>query len=455
MKCDSRTVGALRELLKHGRLIPLLFASSVSLGHQVVAAPAATPADLRDSLFKAALKRPKDVPLALAYAKACIEMHDYEGAIGALERVVFYAPDDANIKAQLGFLYYQLQSHQMAHQYFDQALAGPGLDDVTRTKIQSVGPAVETGISGNRLYGSLQAGIRYQTNAAFNPDNNILRLANQDYVFNHPQDRRADTNSFEVAQIGYEYDLGNQRGDTIEALFTGYGTQQFHLTALNVGLYDVSVGPRLALAPGSLPGWTVKPYAVGGQVFLAGQRYLASGGAGIVAELPVRPGYVLEPGAEVRRVEFSNVSVFSSLNSGDSVTTSLTGQAAFNETFSATARVYFNRDSADAAYQSSNNYAEELALVASFAAPLGIAQVPWFISPYVKLLQTKFDGPNPFIDAFTTRHDNELQTGLVVDTPFNERFSVVTNVQYAQVESNIPNFRLHNFSVLSGPTVRF
>ncbi len=393
--------------------------------------------------------------LALAYAKACVDLRDYEGAISSLERVAFYAPDDANIKAQLGFLYYQLQSHQTARHYFDAALNGAGLADDTRAKIGAIGPEVDTGVSGNRLYGSLQTGLRYQTNASFNPDNNLLRLSNQDYVFTRPQDRRADGNAFETAQVGFDYDLGNQRGDKIEVLFTGYGTQQFHLTALNVGLYDVSIGPRLALAPEALPGWTIKPYAVGGQVFLAGQRYLASEGAGIVADLPVRPGYTLQPGVEVRHLDFSSVSVFSSLNTGNSVTASLAGQAIFNDTFSASARLYFTRDAADAAYQSSNNYAEELALVARFSAPFPMISAPWSASTYIKLLQTRFDGANPYIDATTTRRDNELQAGVVLDTPIDARFGIVTNIQYAQVDSNIPNYRLHNFSILAGPVVHF
>ena len=91
----------------------------------------------------------------------------------------------------------------------------------------------------------------------------------------------------------------------------------------------------------------------------------------------------------------------------------------------------------------------------AFFSSLLMLQVPWSVSPYLKLLQTQFDGANPFIDAFTKRHDTELQVGLVLETPISERFSVATNVQYAKVESNLPNYRLHNFSVLTGPLVRF
>ena len=433
-------------------LIGLLAGASITAR---AAEPEATSTALRDRLFHETLKHPTDVALALSYVKACVALHDYEAAIGTLERVLFYAPHDANVKAQLGFLYYQLHSTQMARQYFDGALAGPGLDEAARAGIAGVSPAVDTANAGSRLYGTLQAGVRSQSNAAFNPDNNTLRLSGQDYVFTHPQDQGSDANVFGVAQIGYDYDLGNQRGDTVEARFTGYATGQFRFNDLSVGLYDVSVGPRFTLGIDALPGSTVKLYAAGGQVFLAGQRYLASGGGGIVADLVARPGYVIEPGVEVRRVNFNDVSVYSSLNSGDTITASVAGYATFNDTFIATLRTFYTRDAADAAYQTTNTFAEELAVTARFAAPLPLVHAPWSLSPYVKLLQTRFAGPNPYIDGAITRDDDEVQFGLVLDTPVTAAFDIVTNIQEARVASNIANYRLQNFSILSGPTVRF
>ena len=134
---------------------------------------------------------------------------------------------------------------------------------------------------------------------------------------------------------------------------------------------------------------------------------------------------------------------------------SLAGSAVFNETFSASARFYYTLDSAAAAYQTSASLGEEFALVARFVAPFPGVTLPWSVSPYVKLLQTRFDAPNPFIDDSVTRHDRDYQVGLVVDTPMSERFGLVTNVQFAKGASNLPNYRLNNFSVLTGPTVRF
>ena len=409
----------------------------------------------RDTLFRQTLKRPKDVTLALAYADACIKLQDYEGAIGALERVLFFAPDDAHLKAEVGFLYARLRSYQMAKQYFDAALAGSNLDDATRKKIAALEPTIATAITGSHAFAFVQAGVRSQTNAAFNSDNNILRLSGEDFTLLHPQDRGSDVNGFQTLQFGYDHDLGNQRGDTLEVRLTGYATQQVRFTDLNVGLYDVSIGPRFKLAPDQLPDWTIKPYAVGGQAFLAGARYLASGGAGVVADLPVRPGYLIEPGIEVRQLKFDNVSAFSSLNSGTALTLSVAGTADFNARFGAVTRFYWTRDMAAAAYQTSDNFAEEFALVSRFPSVIPHSALIWSASPYVKLLQARFDAPNPLIDASITRQDNEVQVGLVLDTPLSASVTFLTNLHFDRVDSNISSFRLSNFSVLAGPAVRF
>lgn len=408
----------------------------------------------RDLLFAQTLKRPRDLGLTFAYVNACVAVEDYEAAIGALERILFYAPNNIQVKTELGFLYYRLKSHQMARQYFDAVLASPDADDATRAKIAAVGPAIETGNTGNHVFGSLQTGVRYQSNAGFNPDNNTLRLLGQDYVVAHPQDKGSDGNWFGSLSMGYDYDLGNQRGDTVETRFTGYLTRQFHFTDLSVGLFDLSVGPRFALSE-SHPDWTIKPYLAGGQIWIAGARYFTSGGVGIIADLPVAPTFSLQPAVEIRYANLAGASSFSSLNSGDIATAALAAQATITPDISAFSRVYLTRGGADLSYQCYRTFAEEVSIVAKLAAPLPGLTTTWAMSPYVKLLQTDFDGANPYIDPSQSRRDAEWQVGVVFDTPLSAEVGIVTNIQYARDNSNIPNFRERNFSVLSGPTVRF
>ena len=410
----------------------------------------------REILFKTALQHPTDTKATLAYVEACVALQDYEGAIGGLERILYYYPNDAKTKAEIGLLYNKLHSHLLARHYFDSALGDPALDSLTRHEIETLetaGPG--DGSARQGVFGSLQTGLRSQSNPAFNPDNATLRLAGQDFTILNPQKSGSDGNWFGIAQLGYDYDLGNQRGDVVETRFTGYLTRQFHFADLNVGLFDISIGPRLALAPDSLPGWTVKPYVAAGQVWLAGARYETSGGFGLVADIPVSDRLSLQPGAEVRYANFASMSVLSSLSTGDVVSASIAGQAALTGSISMLSTLSFSRSNANMTFQSLDCYGEQFALVDSFAVPLNGATSAWSVSPYLKLLQTVFDAANPYIDPNTARRDSEWQAGVVFDTPLSSTFGFVTNVQYAKVTSNIPNYREHNFSVLSGPTVRF
>ena len=66
---NGRSKKPFKAVIARGSVIAALLIGAAS-NHPLAAAE--EPAALRNSLFKATLKNPKDVPLALAYAKACV-----------------------------------------------------------------------------------------------------------------------------------------------------------------------------------------------------------------------------------------------------------------------------------------------------------------------------------------------------------------------------------------------
>ncbi len=77
------------------------------------AAPSGSEADLRveaDLLFKRMLVRPNDLEATFRYSEIETKLGDYEAAIGALERMLFYNPNLPRVKFELGLLYFRLQS---------------------------------------------------------------------------------------------------------------------------------------------------------------------------------------------------------------------------------------------------------------------------------------------------------------------------------------------------------
>ncbi len=67
------------------------------------------------------LNRPSDFDAAFSYATASIARKDYEAAIVALERLLYFNPNFGRVKYELGVLYFRLGSYAMAARYFQDA----------------------------------------------------------------------------------------------------------------------------------------------------------------------------------------------------------------------------------------------------------------------------------------------------------------------------------------------
>ncbi len=74
-------------------------------------------------LLAQALEEPKNFDLIFQYVRVSTELGDYEGAIGALERLLAFAPDLARAKFALATLYFRLGSYDNAIHYFKAAAA--------------------------------------------------------------------------------------------------------------------------------------------------------------------------------------------------------------------------------------------------------------------------------------------------------------------------------------------
>ncbi len=77
-------------------------------------------------LLTAVLREPKNFDLTFEYVRVSSALGDYEGAIGALERVLAFAPNLARADFELGTLYFRLGSYDNAIHYFKAAAAGAG-----------------------------------------------------------------------------------------------------------------------------------------------------------------------------------------------------------------------------------------------------------------------------------------------------------------------------------------
>jgi len=72
----------------------------------------------QQALLKRAFKEPANLDVAFRYAEVSTQLNDFEAAIGALERMLFFNAKLPRVQLELGVLYFRLGSYEMAKSYF-------------------------------------------------------------------------------------------------------------------------------------------------------------------------------------------------------------------------------------------------------------------------------------------------------------------------------------------------
>jgi len=407
-------------------------------------------------LYDEMMRQPTNYELTANYVKVAAQRGDYEAAIGALERLLFYNPNLPQVKFELGVLYYRLRAFDIAKRYFTEAQASPDVDAATKAKIEIYLADADAQSRRSRLAGFFQTGVRYQSNASFSPDGGVTRFNGQTFNLPSIPGGNSDANWFGLVGLSHDYDLQDGPGDVLETRVFGSLTQQFRLSNLNVGLVEASVGPRLNLPPGLLSDASVKPYVTGGNIWVGGGQFLSSKGAGVSLRAAAPWGGSIEPSFEYRRVDFANSTpTLSEFDTGNWFTAALSSGYALNEQLRLDGRVYYRRGQATTDFQSFGQWLAEAALSYEFAPPFSSIPRSWAVTTFGRLIKTDFDAPNPFVDPRAGHADFEWVVGVTVNMPITRTFGISTTVQYDQVNSSLPNYGFSNFSILSGPTARF
>jgi hypothetical protein len=412
---------------------------------------------LQQQLFERTLREPTNHELTFEYARVAVGNGDFEAAIGALERLLFYNPALTRVKYELGTLYFRMGSYEMAKRYFVEALQDPNLNPVTRARIETYLPDAEKQLQQSRFSGYFNTGVRYQSNPSFAPSSGAVRLGGQDFALLPSVQRRSDWNWYGIVGLSHDYDFQNQRGDLFETRFVGYATHQFRVRDIDIALFDLSLGPRLALAPEWWPGASVKLYGVGGRAWIDGRSYLATAGAGVSFALPVMSRWTLGPEFEWRRASIDSGPFIpvTGFGSGEWFAGGISSNAKLNEWMKLDTRGLFRRGESNFVFQSFDQWTAEAALTIEFAPPFEMMSRHWSVVPFAKYILTDFDAANPFIDPLVVRRDRQWIVGAQFNAPIAKGFGVTTTVQYDKVESNIRNYTQENFSVMVGPTARF
>ena len=191
--------------------------------------------------------------------KVATDRGDYEAAIAALERLLYYNPNLAHVKYELGTLYFKLRSFDMAKRYFKEALVTRGLDPVTRSRIEGYLPDAERQTQQSRFAGFAQTGVRYQSNANFAPSNGLVSVSGQELGLPATNTKRSDSNWFGMVGLSHDYDLNDTAGLELRDALHRLPDRAVCPGRPHVGLIDGSFGWRIPLETTGSPARASSP----------------------------------------------------------------------------------------------------------------------------------------------------------------------------------------------------
>ena len=411
-----------------------------------------------DVLFKHLLAKPNDLDAAFRFSEIETKLGDYEAAIGALERMLFYNPNLPRVKLELGLLYFRLRSYEMARSYLNAATESPDTPQDVRDQVAKFLAAIDRGLSDNQFALFAQIGLRHQTNANAGPDSQIVRALGQDAVLSSQFKRTPDWNAFGIVTLHHFYDFENQRGDGWESDLISYYARQFKVTRLDLGLLEVATGPRLALGSGT--GMSVHPYVLANYVTLGDRPYLGTLGAGTSVRFQLPFGITLDPGIEFRNRDYRNSKDYENATQqdGHQIIGFVIGSGSlpFIAGLGWQGRIAYTKDTASYRPYAYNDFTAEFALPYTFTAP-AFAQTDrsWTIAPFAGYSFTPYREADPVIDPSITRLDRQWRAGATLDMTFFSNFGFALQVQYLHTASTVTNYRTRDFIVSGGPTIRF
>ena len=419
----------------------------------------AQPADARAAFaaaFQETLQKPTDAPTLLKYARLAVQVGDLEAAVSAYERFLMIDADQPRVRYELGVLYSRLRSYEAARAYFEMARASPKAAQDVRAGAGEYIAEIERLVGKSRFGGDVLVGLRFSDNAN-NANSGALRFFGSTVLPNPAFSQRADTAAIAAAQLRHRYDFGRQDNGTLETDLLAYGSRQFQVSEANTLLFDLTTGPRSQPFEGSFRDVTLKPFVTGRYVSVHDQPTYWSWGAGGEVSALLRDWLKLSTVVLGRRREFiDNADAPSnSRSSGNDAAVALQLQAELAPDLLLVLGVNATRYIAAIPSESYRELAFGGSLTMRFTDPLGLNGRKWYLTGSAGGAVAGYDAADPTIDPAVTRSQADLNLGLLLSVPIDERFSLVGQTNYFQRTAPLSNYAFQAFNGLVGVSWRF
>jgi hypothetical protein len=422
----------------------LCLAVAVEQAH-AQAGPTSVPTSQLGRAFQDMLQDMANPVKAQAYAQEAVAAGQLRSAVAALERILRLNPNDASTHLQLGMIYYDLGSLALAAQHFSAATEGEGISFDQQFQATRYLQAIQTRVNAQTLSASVFTGIRYDSNVVQSPYTNTSELAGQIIPVTTAMPKG------EWAWVGggnlfHRYQLGAMDA-ALETNASVYGSKEFESQEFDTAYGTLDTGPRFDLGRIDDVHFSGRPFAQVAYDLYGGDAYFWAVGPGINVQGDLSLDSSVALTLALTKRHFAN-SVFrpqASLQS-DTITSGLVAYQHWlgeRQQVQVGAGLGYDQTLADSV--TNQFWAVNLGYTIFFQGFETLAgNRVWSAGLQQRYVDTKYEAPDPAIDAGRARHDQLSDTIGSITIPITNWLAGSFTLEYQLNYSNIVNYRYDN-----------
>lgn len=402
------------------------------------------------------MAEPSNLDKAFAFASAAIQVGDFEGAIGALERMLIINPNLPRVRLELGVLYFRLGSFEVARTYIATALESKDMPPEVRQRAERVLAEIDRQRNPSKFAGTVMSGVRFQTNANAAPSRGEVRVGGFDALLTGQFQAWSDFNLFLATNLMHLYDLGSQAGDAIDTRATFYAARQFERTDVDLLYGAFSTGPRLVIAPGSIEGLTARPNIGVELVALGEHREYISFGGGLTIDKRIEQGQISASVDWRRRLYHdSTARPFNSLRDGNEIALRIGVDREIAPWLVASVGFGYTRFLAPQGANAYGEWSVSAGLLLTYDLFGFVPGRATALSLNAAFLASDYNEADATIDPDIVRQDREWRLSATLNVPVIDDVSLVGQVGASLRASSLPNYRYTNIYTMIGVALKF
>jgi hypothetical protein len=409
--------------------------------------------DRYQAAYQALMADPGNIALLAAFANEASRIGNYEGAIGALESILVQNPGLNQVRVELGVMYYRVRAYDVSRYHLERALASGTLPDKVAARAERYLETNDERMDGTNISGFVSAGLRWDTNPQMITDEDeIFGVDDEGDTFSgksnqSPEDHFA---GFLQGYLVWREDLGNQYGETWDTTASTYWRWQFSEDNADIGYTRLTSGPRLAISPGDIDHFFIRPYAVTTLSLANNEFSNATVGGGVTLSKRFDTWVTPWVRGEVRYrfdEDDDDQGVLGEVRVGVNFALNEDLIVGFGGRWMITA--------AEADFRSSNLLGAFADVSYRYDAPWQLTDFPWELSLHGAFKHERYDGVKPSIATGIDRVDNEYRLVARNTVGLSSSWFLFVEGGMNIQDSNVPNYEANNEYVAVGATWRF